>query len=228
MSEQNRFFVWVGRLAALSLLLGAIAICSLIVYEFVGRDRFDGDGAVVASPPGEEAPRQDPLRVGGIQRVKGTDVKVIELYRGGHGGKFSRDHYKRTAHNLIFVRDGERKAHWLFQNDAQSFSYEQLCNCEENDKASAVAVFLEVQRKDSNADGDIDGSDEVVPALVRVDGTGYTELGGPVGSVLDRSISADQSTLSLLISHRGKLLYRDYDLTTFRLRSEQALVSLQR
>lgn len=228
MSEQNRFFLWVGRLAALALLLGAVAICALIVHQFVGRDRFDDSDAIVASPPGEEAPSQEPLRVGGIQRVKGTDVKVIELYRGGHGRKFSRDHYKRTAHNLIFVRDDERKAHWLFQKDAQSFSYEQLCRCEGDDKASAVAIFLEVQRKDSNADGEIDGSDEVVPALVRVDGAEYTELGAPVESILDRSVSTDQSTLSLLISHRGKLLYRDYDLATFKLRSEQALVSLQR
>lgn len=228
MQEQNRFFLWVNRLVALGLLSGGVIVGLVIASEFMGRHRFDHHDAVVAAPAGAETPKEEPLRVGEIQRVRGTDVKMIELYRGGHGGKFSRRYSEHTAHNLIFVRDGERKARWLFKDDAQSFSYDQLCDCEGVEKSATAAIFLEVARKDSDGDGDIDGNDDAVPALVRVDGTDYTELGDAVESVLDRSLSADLSTMSLLISHKGQLLYRDYDLATFKLRSEQSLASLRR
>ena len=76
-------------------------------------------------------------------------------------------------------------------------------------------------------DGELDQCDGVIPALVRVDGSGYTELSGPVDNVIEASLSDDGRLYSLLVEEGDKLSYRDYDTATFRLRSSQEIAALR-
>jgi hypothetical protein len=98
--------------------------------------------------------------------------------------------------------------------------------CDEDTRGATRAVFLAVRHSDSNRDSELDEKDAATFALVRPDGTGYTELTGPAMRVLDRRIRGD--SIGLLVQTGSRLGYRRYAIADFTLQSDTAVADLRR
>ena len=68
----------------------------------------------------------------------------------------------------------------------------------------------------------------VTPALVHVDGSGYTALGGPVSRVLQVDMTEDGQWLHVLAERNGVLLLRRAPLANFPAMEERELTRLSR
>lgn len=235
-TEQSGFFRWIYRALALSGLL----IVSMIAYVFVREVLFpemlpSSRTIEISDTPGKQGAPAIRMHVGSVTRIKGTAVKMIEMttVRPGIGSlRSGGKNHGDDIRNLIFIVEGQAKARWLFKKNTQHLrSIRQLCACDEyaqSGTASTTAIFLEVIRTDSDGDGGLDWGDRPIPALLRPDGSGYTELGPSVEDILDTSLSEDREHFGLLINDGGKLLYREYAIADFTLRSEQVLTELNR
>lgn len=234
MKEQNHFFQWVHRVLALS----ALAIVAVIAYTFVKDVLFpelwpSHHAVDVPDASGKAAAPAIQMNVGDITRIKGTAVKMIEMTTTESGISGLRSGgYGSVVRNLIFVVDGQPKARWLFEKSSQRLQSIQQIGLHgeqaQSEPASTIAIFLEVIRTDSNGDGELSRDDRPIPALLRPDGSGYTELGAAVEDILDTSLSEDGQRFGMLINDGGKLLYREYVIADFSLRSEQVLTELKR
>lgn len=236
LTEQSRFFRWVYRALALSGLL----IVSMIAYVFIREVLFPGlwpasHTIEISDAPGKQGAPTIRMHVGRVIRIKGTAVKMIEMTTVTPGIGSLRSggkNYGDDIRNLIFIVEGQPKARWLFKKNLQRLrSIQQICACDDHAQSSdapATAIFLEVIRTDSNGDGELDWGDRPIPALLRPDGSGYTELGPSVEDILDTSLSEDGERFGLLINDGGKLLYREYAIADFALHSEQVLTELNR
>ncbi len=231
MGEQNAFFRWLYRLLAIGGLLLLLAIAyALIAGQLSSRRWQQRDTVAVQQPTAGGQAKVEVLRFGDLQSIRGSSIQMIgveseddrakrlEFSSGGYGSDF------RTR-NLVFLQPEGGAAHWLFKDNSQYLGgIDRLCVCAERDQDPVLAIYLEVAVGETDAQRPA----RVGPALVRIDGTGYTRLGTPVSRVLDKTVGADGKTLGLLVEDQGKLLYRRFSLETFALLSEQLVTQLQR
>jgi len=235
-AEQNRFFQWLYRVLAVLALLILSMIAYVFVREIVFPELWPTRHTIkVPNEKGKPEAQAVPMTVGGVTRIKGGAVKMIELSaaRPGIAGLRSGSrNYSRDVRNLIFIVDGQPRAKWLFEKNEQLLrAIEQICLCEDRVKSEAestTAIYLEVIRIDSDGDGVLGAGDRPIPALLRPDGSGYTELGGSVEEVLDTSLSDNGERFGLLIVDGDKLLYREYSVADFSLRAKHILTELNR
>lgn len=233
MIEQNRFFLWIYRLCALFGLVAFVGIAFVVLHGvvFVPQSRMPGTIAV-SDPARPDAPALR-LRTGEIKDIAGTGQRVLPLFvvPGSVGrGSLRFSDYDRSARtrDLLFIVRGQPQARRLFGKAGMPIAeWRPLCRCQDGKtESNAVAVYLEVVKRDTDGDGDRGDGDRVVPALVRVDGTGYTELGGDVDRIIEATLSADDKVLELLVENDQSLWYREYGIDDFALRSEQAIARL--
>jgi len=234
MAEQNRFFLWIYRLLGIVGLLTALGIGWVVLIEIFPGLAGPESGAIAVRDPA--APDKPPLklRIGRIQHIAGTGHRVLPVMtRSDDTGSMSLGRLRYGGSgvlNLLFIVKDEAQARWLFaENTARIVEWHVLCPCEEqHDDSPAVRLYLEVVKQDSNGNGRLDEDDRRIPALVRVDGTGYTELGGAVERIVDSGLADDGKTFDLLIEDKGRLLDREYDLPAFTLRQTRELATLER
>lgn len=237
MTEPNRFFLWLYRLLALL----AVLVLAMVAW-FIAQQMF---GAVAWQPrrtvqvraveDAADAPARR-MWVGEVRAITGARTTMISMHEGtgpraglgslGSGGRGA------GPRNLVFVVEGQARARWLFARNHQWLrDIDLLCLCETGTGAGnerILAIFVQVVRAGADADGAGPADGPVVPALLRPDGSGYTELGGPVDAIIDATLSEEGERLGLLLVDGARLLRREYTLADFALRSEQVLTELER
>ncbi|KAF1709079.1 hypothetical protein [Pseudoxanthomonas sacheonensis] len=232
MSEQNTFFRWVYRLLAIGGLCLLLAIAYVWIAGSISSRQWRGRNTVEVEQAGRNGRKQvQTLRFDGLESIKGSAVQLIKVESEDEGGNkvgFSSGGYGAafTTRNVIFLEAGNGVARWLFpDNDQFIGKVSKLCVCEDGKESDVLAIYLEVARGKA---GETGAASRVVPALVRTDGNGYTELGKPVSRVLDNVVSDDGKTLGLLVEDKGKLLYRQFSLESFAQLSERLVTQLDR
>ena len=229
MTEPNPFFRWLYRLLA----LGGLCLLLAIAYVFVASEMSSGrlqsrDTVIAQKTTADGRKKEEELRFGDLETIRGSSTRLIKvesqtersLLRGSSGGYG----WNFRTRNLVFLPPGGDQARWLFKdNDQYLGGLDQLCVCNDDGlKGPALALYFEI------AQGEVDGRPgSVRPAVTRIDGVGYTALGGAVTRVLDKDVSEDGTTLGLLVEDQGKLLYRQFSLSTFVPISERLVTQLR-
>lgn len=230
MAEQNVFFRWLYRLLAVAGLGLLLFVAYVIVAGEVSNRRWQQRNTVIVQKPTADGKQvAEELRFGDLEAIRGSSTRLIKVEskvdRGARLGLSSGSYgWNFRTRNLVFLPANGGAAHWLFKDNDQYFGdVEQLCVCGDGAKGPTLALYIEI------AQGDGAGRPEaVIPAMTRIDGSGYATLGKPVARVLGRDVSADGNTLGLLVEDQGKLLYRQFSMQTFAPLSEQLVTQLQR
>ena len=229
MSEQNLFFRWLYRLLAIAELCLLLVIAYVIVAGELSSRRWQQRNTVVVQKPAQDGSKaEEELRFGNLQAIRGSGVRLIKvesqvdrgmrlgLSSGGYGSNF------RTR-NLVFLPPGGGAGRWLFKGNDQYLSdTDQLCACGSDEKSPTLALYFEIAQGGGSGRAEL-----VVPAVARIDGSGYATLGKPVSRVLDKDVSEDGKVLGLLVEEQGKLLYRQFSLQTYAPLQEQLVAQLQ-
>ena len=230
MSEQSTLFRWINRILAVGGLCVLLLVGYMVIVGELSSRRWQQRNTVAVQKPTADGKQVvEELRFGKLETISGSSVRLIKveskiergarlgLSSGGYGWNF------RTR-NLVFLPPDGGAARWLFKDNEQYFGdVEQLCVCSDGIKGPALALYFEIAKGE-----DADRPAEVIPAVARIDGSGYANLGKPVTRVLGTDVSQDGRMLGLLVEDNGRLLYRQFSMQTFAPLSEQLVTQLQR
>lgn len=219
-TDGNGFFKWLYRALAIVALCVLLAIGYAVVTLAYQQSRWKQRSAVTVVPPGDAAREQKvQLRFSGLESIAGTTTSLLQVETASTGSKAglsSGGGYDGSLRNLIFLDGGKTAARWLFPGNAQLLSrLQKLCLCETDRQAPVLALYVEVRASDTNGDGTIDEDDDVVPAMMRPDGRGYTTLSTPVDRIIDSSLSATGDSLEVLVQDGSRLSFRRYAIPGF-------------
>ncbi len=217
--DGSRFFRWLYRVLAIVALCALLAIgyaAASIAYQ---QSRWADRRSVTVVTPGDtkNQPKQD-LRFTALDSIAGTTTSVLQVETAstGGGGSLSSAGYGGSLRNLVFLDGDKTAARWLYNGNLQLLSgFKKLCLCDANRQAPVLALYVEVRASDTNGDGTIDEDDDVVPAMMRTDGRGYTTLSTPVDRIIDSSLSATGDSLEVLIQEGSRLTFRRYAIPGF-------------
>ncbi len=163
----------------------------------------------------------------GFHKINNTFAIPLEFTQ-----KFSQ---KTTAsiRNYLFVDGHTQSSTWLFPHNHFVLStpnYVLRNGVDEYPSYSSsnkiIALYFIVYKADTNKDKALKTNDEASIALVKPDGTGYTELEKNVGNIIKADVINDGSHL-VLFFYKGKEFYvSKYSLDEFKKISEQRIETI--
>ena len=229
MTEANSFFRWLYRLLAIAA-LGLVLLIAFVGYQmYAGSAGWRNRNVVdVAKPVADGKSVVEKLRFTDLETIAGTGIRMVrvETDSENRSGSLSSGPGWSPTRNVVFIDAGFGKARWLFADNNSSIDgISKLCTCTptDSDDKPVVAIYLQVRNRDTNSDGYIDGDDQVVPALVKPDGTDYKPLMAPVDEVLDTVTTEDGNGIGILVNSGNSLLYREYSVADRVLRAERVI-----
>lgn len=161
---------------------------------------------------------------GRLESIYGSNTQVLPLQAQREASsKFSSTPYGggHETRNLLFLNGNEKKSHWLFaQNNQLILQSQQLRQPTEplvpgQSPRPTLALYLEVIKQDSNGDEKLGLEDSRTIALVRPDGSAYTEILPSVRRVLSYEI-VNGNELGLVYVQDSNLIYARYAVDSFR------------
>lgn len=215
MAETNKFFLWTSRLISLAFLAGATCIVILCIYIAVqshNRQERREVKAVINN-------QKESLALGSLEEIKGTGLQLIELFTDE--GKGYSSGYNRSIRNILFVGNGMKTGRWLFPKNDYLITHNQLRINESDDKCcNTVAIYYQVIKGDTNADGKLSGEDTAIVALSRNDGTGYKEIITKSDKIIGSSLTEDGKCISILHKQKEDIIYSCFDPASFEKKNE--------
>jgi hypothetical protein len=183
MTDDNRFFRWLGRINAMLFFLAAAG-----VIVFVGANALIWSPMSHDAPAGAEAKNGDdtyafggtigaPSAVTGaasITRLDDTDEGVMVLQRGGSNpyGLESRSRFETSDVNFLLVDLKTMKNRWLFEgvkrDIGQVLEVRSSVPVPQNASDPVTALLIPVAAADTNGDGKITRADDNALYVYRV------------------------------------------------------------
>jgi hypothetical protein len=222
----DRFFVWIGRVNSVLLLLLLIGIGFVASWE-MWRDlhRHRPEPVTVTAEAGTSEPVR--LTLGRTEPIAGSDVLMVPLEAERAGGKLTSGPYDRDTHNALFLTGGDAQATWLFEGNGNLIHSLHSLQQEIDGRRTgpAAAIYIEYTATDTNGDNEIDEADTVAVALAKLDGTGRTDLLQNVKRVILWEL-IDERTLALIYQIDKTIWHARYRTDTFTKISEQPVIAV--
>ena len=213
--DNNRLFLWVGRVNSilfLLLLLAGLLLSAIALFE---SSRWSERRAVdVVNEPGKTVEKER-FSLSGIHHICGHDAKYVELQTERSSGGFSSGYSGGQTRNIIFFIGSNREAHWLFQTnqyliDSISVIPASYSGCED---ATASVIYYDVVKQDNNGDGKLSDEDSHTLAISDPYGRDYQELVSGATRVLDFEFDEGKKQINLLLQLGNEIVLRDYALS---------------
>lgn len=224
-----KFFRVVSRINSILFLLILLAVAYLL-FDF-SKSFYDrpvrGAVDIIEDPSTDESPTLE-LRLGRISWVNGTDTQYVTLETQAKGGKLSGYEASETL-NVLFISGEAFDSHWLFGHQRYRItSISSLAPAREFDaKLHAVAIYAVIVKEDSNNDSRLDTDDPKTIALLRTDGSGYTEIVDNIDQIISSRASFDGKTFDVLAREGSAVVMRRFSLETFEKTREEILSDLK-
>jgi hypothetical protein len=198
--------------AAISLIAGTVLVSDL-GWNSHRRQAFD------AAPPVVSPESAEPLFLGPVTQVEGTDTLRGELLAPGHGKGFSSGGYSSESRNVLFLDGQSKAARWLLPDTHHviSRSMEIMSSAGAPESRHPVAEVMLVKANDSNAEAD-EGK------LLRLDPTGRNvkTIADGVRAVNHARLSPE-GRVTVLYESRRRYVLATFDLVSLEKRSEDEL-----
>ncbi|QFT54217.1 hypothetical protein [Microbulbifer sp. THAF38] len=167
------------------------------------------------------------LRMGRLKEIDGHNSYFVELYNDSEGGKFSGYTPSKTR-NILFLIGDELNSSWLFDNNRNLIEEIKLLKqkSEEGEETPVNAIYLNVVKEDTNFDGLLSNYDRFTIALVKPDGSQYTELVSNINQVMDYELSSDSKSIAFICQIQRKVVILKYSLISFQKESERVLANV--
>jgi len=222
----DRFFVWIGRVNSVLLLLLLIGI-SFVAGGEMWHDLHRHRSQPVAVAAETSTPRPVRLTLGRTETVAGSDVLMLPLEAERAAGGLKSGPYDRDTYNALFLTGGGAQATWLFEGNGNLIHSLHSLQQEIDGRQTgpAAAIYIEYSATDTNGDSAIDEADKVTVALAKLDGTGRTDLLQNVTRVVSWEL-IDERTLALIYQIDQTIWHARYRTDTFTKVSEQPVIAV--
>ncbi len=192
--ENNRFFTLVWRFNGLVisitgvLAIGVLAFVSYKLILEITRERNIVNNINI-SPSNET---ETTWQLGYPSTVEGTPYVIVPLTSDQYSSHSYYSKSSSSARNYLFINTEDNIKQWLFNHNNHLIERREMLRKDQSDHNSAVtAILFQLIKSDSNHDGKLTIDDQKTIAIVKPDGSHYTELFSPidiyVGSQLVRN-----------------------------------------
>ncbi len=227
--EHNRFFIIVSRINSLLILVVAVgavvAVFSLSVLSSNWGNRNTVE--VLDEGEGEEALE---LSLGNLEEMTGHEVQTVNLTSDKPSKGLGSGYGGSDIRNVLFLTGEQLDSKWLYEKN--SYLITCFCKLQASNKYNrddpVLALYVSVVKKDSNGDGELSDRDGIVLALVKPDGSNYTEVGNDITRILDSAVNDAGENVTFLVQIGRSVLARKYSLRTFSLVSEREISEINK
>ncbi len=224
--EQNRFFLTINRINSLLILVAAIGALVAIGSLLVMNNQWHNRNAVKVSDDTAGALEDETAyRFGSLEPVAGHPVQTVKLMSENLSTGFSSGYGGAETRNVLFLIGEQMEARWLYPTNRHLIiRFCKLKTPERGDEETPVqAISVSSVTHDTNHDNALSERDDITLALLRPDGTDYTEIATGIREVLDSTVSEDGANVTFLLQIGSQVVARKHALDTFQLVSERTL-----
>ncbi|TMP26015.1 hypothetical protein CWB99_19860 [Pseudoalteromonas rubra] len=240
--KTNAFFTWVWRINGVIILLSALFLGAILAYE-VGKGVFrEHDEQNVSLNLAEDKDQEEnwdlgfPVQLGDYDYfliplesekliVDATDTPSVEGFKRSNSSFKVYSRYRESRmKNAILINASNNESRWLFDSvDQLIYRYGTLERQNGRLSEQNQAIFYELINEDSNADKQLDYEDELIFALSRLDGSGYTEIIQGYTEIIQGYTEIitqavnNEGNLLLVFSRQEQVFSALIDLSTFKL-----------
>lgn len=224
--EQLKIFRVIQRVNSVIFLLLLIASLAGVIFLAFQSNHWQQINTVEVSQSVNSTDKIE-LRMGRLHEVFGHNIHYVELYSAGNSGKFSAYIPKKTR-NILFFTGNELKSQWLFHTQSNYISnINLLLPGVQRDKNETVIAFdITLIKSDTNGDGILSNQDTKTIALIKPDGSQYTEIEQQITEIIDKKVVNEGKVLILLVQVNENLIMKKYSLIDFKKISEKKLINI--
>lgn len=222
--EQNRFFIVVSRINYLLILLATIsAIVAAISITIISNSFGNRNSVEVIKDEGKKESIE--LRLGNLEEMTGHQVQTVNLTSDAPNRGFSSGYGGSEIRNVLFLVGERLNTKWLYANN----SYLITCFCklrkpnEHVRDDTVLALYVAVIKEDSNNDEMLSDKDAITLALIKPDGSKYTEVSTDLRKILDSTVTDGGDNVTFMVQVGNNIVIRKYSLATFSLVSERQI-----
>ncbi|KAF7781113.1 hypothetical protein PRUB_b0231 [Pseudoalteromonas rubra] len=239
--KTQTFFSWIWRINGLIILLMALSLGALFVYE-VSKDLFrERNEQNVPLNLAEDKDQEEnwdlgyPVQLGDYDyflipleseklTVDATELSMVEGFNRQSGPHKMYSSYRESRmKNAILVNASTNESRWLFDSvDQLIYRFGTLEQEGSRLNEQNEAIFYELINEDSNADQQLDYNDDFIFALSRLDGSGYTEIISGYSELITQAVNK-QGNLLIVYRRQEQVFSALIDLRDFKLLDKRAL-----
>jgi hypothetical protein len=219
MSEKNKFFLWLGRIATVVFLLSILAVVGFLSFIFYSDSRASDEVKVDAAVDDKT---KDSLKMGALEGVDGTSIQFVRLSTEKSSASGSPYTYGDNYRNILFVDSKTKTSRWLFDNNNYFVDLDIVEGKREDNRCchKPLFMFYKVIKQDADADREITKKHRQIAALSYLDGSSYQEIINDADRIISGKLVKDETCFAVLYLRAEKLNYACFDPQTFAKRVE--------
>lgn len=223
----ERLFSLIAKINSLLLLVVLLAGGISIAWFLWSNSQWQRRGAIEVPADDSSSSKRVFLRFERIQKVTGSNTRMLLLSAEGRSGKLYSGGYGSETRNVLFLTGAAKKARWLFPSQSNLILVtDQLREDKEKEhKAPTKALYFEFVTKDTNGDGKITSQDRSTVGLAKPDGTGFVEVLKEVTRVLSHEL-LDDKILSIVFQSGQTIRHATFSLSSLAMVSEAEVVNV--
>jgi hypothetical protein len=228
--EESKVFQVINRVNAILFLILLLAGIGMVLFFTIQANNWSNKRAVqVTENPGDKNSPQIELILDSVNELAGHETQYVELRSKFRGGKFSSGYSGGEIRNVLFIGGEDINPSWLFEKHTRYIK--QITPLEkydfEDNPSQAINIYYEFVEEDSNNNQMLDGDDLFSIALTNPDGSGFLALETGVSSVIDRKLTENGNSLTILFQKEGVVYLKRYDARTFELKSSTQVLEVE-
>lgn len=227
--EQNRFFVLVSRINSLLILVAVVGAVIAVFSLFIMSNSWGKRNAVEVVDDGDGEKALE-LRLGDLKGMTGHDVQTVNLTSDKASRGFSSGYGGSDIRNVLFLTGEQLDSKWLYEKN--SYLITCFCKLQASNKYNGddpvLAVYVSVVKEDSNGDKKLSDQDGIILALIKPDGSNYTEVSNDITKIMDSTVNDGGENVTFLVQVNRSVLARKYSLKTFSLVSEREISEISK
>lgn len=221
----ERFFAILGRINSLLFLAALIGAATSVAWMTLETNRWRHRGSVEVAESDSGGQKPILLSFERLENISGSDTQMMRLT--AQSAKFSSGGYGHEIRNIVFLRETDNVAKWLFKDHKNLIlASVQLHEESSNSKDQPTkALYFEYVTLDTNNDGKLSSDDHSNIGLTKPDGTDFLELLHDLTRVFSFRM-LDRQHLSIVYQKGTAVKHAKFSLDTMKVVADQEIVNV--